>query len=219
MYNLVVKDILVQKKQLIFAFVYILLIMVAFQSMGEAMFSAGVIAFTHMLLLTSCAYEEKNKTDVMLNSLPLKKSTIVLAKYLSVFVYFVMGTVAYIVLTYLVNIFEIPLKIYPLTLESFVGGLAGVSLLSGVYLSIFFKMGYLKSKIINLILFFGFFFGISYLIGALKDYQDSALWKNINDFLQYKGDNFIATIIIALVFLFLFISYCVALRFYKNREF
>jgi len=219
MYNLVVKDILVQKKQFVFYFAYILLIIFAFQGLGEAMFSAGVVAFTYMLVMTSCAYEDKNKADVMLNSLPLKKSTIVLAKYISVLVYFILGTVAYTILMSIVGNMGFSIRIYPLTLESFCGGLVGVSLLSGVYLPIFFKVGYIKSKIFNFILFFGFFTGFSVLVNILNDYQDSALSKSIADFLQNTGDGVIAAIILVIAFIFLSVSYFISLKFYKNREF
>jgi len=219
MYNLVIKDILVIKKQFVFAFAYILLIIFAFQNMGEAKFAAGIVAFTYMLVMTSCAYEDKNKADVMLNCLPLKKSTVVLAKYISVFLYFVLGTAAYLIFQYIIGSMGFSIEIYPLTLQSFVGGLVAVSLLSGIYLPVFFKVGYMKTKILNFILFFGFFFGISFLIDILKDYQGSALLKNITEFLQNKSDAVIAAVILALVFIFLSISYYISLKFYKNREF
>lgn len=219
MYNLVLKDIMIQKKQIVFAFAYLLLIMFAFQSLGEVMFSAGIVAFTYMLVMTSCAFEDKNKADVMLNSLPLKKSTIVLAKYASVFVYFVLGTAAYSILTSILGIMELPIKIYPLTLKNFIGGLVGVSLMSGIYLPVFFKVGYTRSKILNFILFFVFFFGISYLMGIFKEYQNSALLKNIAELLQNNGDAVIAAIIFVLILIIEAVSYYVSLKLYKSREF
>ncbi len=211
MYNLVLKDILIQKKQLFIIF--------ALQRFGEVMFSGGVVAFTYILVVTSCAIEDKNKADVMLNSLPLKKSTIVLAKYASVFVYFVLGTAAYSILTSIFGIMELPIKIYPLTLKNFIGGLVGVSLMYGIYLPIFFKVGYTRSKTINFILFFGFFFGISYLVSILKKYQNSALLKNITEFLQHNGDAAAAAIILALMLVILSVSYYISLKLYKSREF
>jgi len=219
MYNLIVKDILVQKKRVVFSFVYILIILFAFQGLGEAMFSAGVVACTYMLLMTACAYEDKNKTDVMLNSLPLKKSTIILAKYISVFLYFVLATAAYLIFQYIIDRMGFSIEIYSLTLENFVGGLVAVSLLSGIYLPVFFKVGYIKSKVLNFILFFCFFFGISFLIDILGKFKNGILLENITEFFQYTGDAVIAAIILALVFIFMSISYYISLKLYRRREF
>ncbi len=218
MFNLIAKDILVQKKQLPLSFAYILLIVFAFQSVGKAMFAVSIVAFTYMMIMTSCAYEDKNKADILLNSLPLKRSSIVLAKYLSVLVFFLMGTVAYAILTLVISISGIPIKPNPLSLESFVGGFAGVSLLSGLFLPVFFKLGYIKSKIYNFILFFVFFFGVSALSEVLQK-QEIAWMKDITHFIQTKSDALIAVLLLGVILVFLMISYNVAAWFYKQREF
>ncbi len=219
MLNLIAKDILIQKKQALFSLVYVLLIIFSFQSMGEGMFSASVVAFTYMMVMTSCAYEEKNKADIMMNSLPIKRSAIVLAKYLSVVVFFIMGTLAYIIITSILTISVFPIKVYPLSLEGAIGGFMAVSLLSGFFLPVFFKVGYIKSKIFNFILFFVFFLGISSIAGLLKNNEKIGLLKNIADFFQSKGDLFIAAFVLGAVVIFVFISYSLATWFYKKREF
>ncbi len=218
MFSLIAKDILVQKKQLPLSFAYILLIVFAFQSVGNAMFAVSVVAFTYMMIMTSCAYEDKNKADIMLNSLPMKRSSIVLAKYLSVLVFFIMGTAAYAILTLVLSLSGAPIKPGPLSLESFIGGFAGVSLLSGLFLPVFFKLGYIKSKIYNFILFFIFFFGISTLSGILEN-QESDWMKDMVHFIQTKSDALIAVLLLSVILVFLIISYNVAAWFYKQREF
>ncbi len=55
MLNLIIKDILIQKKQFIFAVLYLGFLIVAFQSFGASMFSAGIVAFIYMLNMTACA--------------------------------------------------------------------------------------------------------------------------------------------------------------------
>ena len=47
--------------------------LVSFQGIGEIMFTVSVGAFTYSLAMTACAYEDINKSNIMLNSLPLKK--------------------------------------------------------------------------------------------------------------------------------------------------
>lgn len=83
MLNLVMKDIIVQKKSIAFAVLYIFFFIVAFQSVGEMTFTCAITAFSYILVMGGFAYDDKNKADIMLNSLPLKRYNIVLAKYIS----------------------------------------------------------------------------------------------------------------------------------------
>ena len=219
MYNLIIKDILLQKKQMIFSLIYMVFILVAFQGMGPSMFSAGLVAFTYMLAMTSCAYEDKNKSDVMLNSLPVKRSRIVAAKYLSVLVYLAIGTIVYMVSTSIIVMAQIPLKVYPLSLEIFVGGLISVGLMTGIWFPIFFKYGYMKLRVVNFVLFFLFFFGISFISDYLRKNQDAPWLQSIVNFFSSRSDAAAAALFIAVILIFMLISFFLSVRFYKNREF
>lgn len=219
MYNLIIKDILIQKKQVLFSIIYLAFILVAFQGMGEAMLPMGMIALTYMLSMTSCGYEEKNKSDIMLNSLPIKRTNIVAAKYMSVFVYFAMGMIAYALFTKIMIMIQVPLKPYPITLEAFIGGFVAVSFMTGIWLPIYFKFGYMKLRVLNFVLFFLFFFGTSYLTRFFKEKQNSQWVQNIINFLDSQGDIIITLAIIAIVIIFLLISYGLSIKFYSKREF
>ncbi|NLM72656.1 MAG: ABC-2 transporter permease [Clostridiaceae bacterium] len=219
MFNLVVKDILIQKKRVLFALLYIIFMVIAFQNMGLVMFTVGVTACTYMLIMTACAYEDMNKSDIMMNSLPVKKSQIVAAKYLSVFVFFIMGTLAYAAFYGVVKLTGIPLGISPVNMTNLISGITSVCFISGIYLPIFFKVGYVKSKIINFVLFFSVFFGASYLVTILQESM-SIPWLNaIIEFVSDRGETFTAIVFLALILVFMFISYLIALRLYKHREF
>ena len=219
MYNLIIKDILIQKKQVAFSIVYMAFILIAFQGMGEAMLPMGLVALTYMLSMTSCGYEDKNKSDIMLNSLPVKRANIVAAKYMSVFVYLVMGMIAYALFTKIIIMIQIPLKTYPITLEAFIGGFAAVSFMTGIWLPIYFKFGYMKLRVVNFVMFFLFFFGTSYLTKLFKENQNSQWVQNMINFLNSQGNIRIALVIAVMVIIFLIISYGLSLKFYSKREF
>lgn len=219
MYNLIIKDILIQKKQVAFSIAYLAFILVAFQGMGEAMLPMGLVALTYMLSMTSCAYEDKNKSDIMLNSLPIKKANIVAAKYMSVFVYLAMGVIAYTLFTKIIIVAQIPLKTYPITLEAFIGGLVAVSLMVGIWLPIYFKFGYMKLRVVNFVLFFLFFFGTSFLTKYFQEQQSSQWVQNIINLLNSQENITIALITAVIVIIFLIISYALSVRFYIKREF
>jgi len=184
------------------------------------MFAASVFAFSYIMVMSACAYDEKNKSDVLLNSLPLNRSTIVIAKYISTFVFAAVSILYYILLSGIIKVLELPLKVYPVSIEDIIGVLFALILVTGIYFPIFFKVGYIKSKIVNFILFFGIFFGVTIFLQELINNKDDATFiQTILQFLSRQSDMQIAVEIFALMILLLFISYMFSLYNYRKREF
>jgi len=219
MLSLIIKDILVQKKKVLFGIIYIPFVIIVFQNIGLAMFAAAMTGFTYMLLMTSCAYEDVNKADIMVNSLPVSRSKVVAAKYLSILMYFVFGTIVYIIVTGVMGILKLPFNIFPVTLSGFIGGFASITMLSCIYLPLFFKVGYIKSKALNFILFFGFFFGFSALLEMLQKDAGRVMSENFINTLKNMGDAAIVLLVAVIIGIFISVSFWLSVRFYKNREF
>ncbi len=218
MLNLIIKDILIQKRQLTFSLLYLGFAIIAFQSFGEVMFSAGIVAFIYMLSMTACANEDKVKSDIMLNSLPIKRVNIVLQKYISIYIYFIMGTIIYIVFSKLLQFLQIPIKTYSLALEVFLAGFMASSFMAGLYFPLYFKFGYMKMRIVNFVLFFLIFFGISLLSKYMQGSTSLQFFYNINVLWENNKMLFIAAA--ALIFVTLMaVSLGLAVYFYKKREF
>jgi len=218
MINLIIKDILIQKRQLVFSLLYLGFMIIAFQSFGEIMFSAGIVAFIYMLSMTACASEDKVKSDIMLNSLPIKRVNIVLQKYISIYIYFIMGTISYIVFSKLLQFLQIPIKTYSLTLEVFLAGFMASSFMAGLYFPLYFKFGYMKMRIVNFILFFLIFFGISLLSKYIQGSTSLHFFYNIN--VLWGNNKMLFIAVAALIFVTLMaISLGLAVYFYKKREF
>ena len=70
MLNLILKDILIQKKTLGFVGLYILILSIAFQSIGAGAFIGIIIAVTYQLVVTAGSHEDKAGADIIMNSLP-----------------------------------------------------------------------------------------------------------------------------------------------------
>jgi hypothetical protein len=204
---------------MVFSFAYILFVIIAFQAMGPVMFPVGIVAFTYMLILTSCAYEDKNNSYVMLASLPIKRSHIVLSKYISALVFLIMGVVAYAIMMQVIIILKIPLKTYPITVESLLGAIVAFSLLNALYFPIFFKVGYTKSRIVNFILFFAFFFGINLSVSFIYQSKDKEWFIEIQKIFSNQPDGIIALSFLGVAALLLIISYMISVKIFKNREF
>ncbi|HHV96950.1 MAG TPA: ABC-2 transporter permease [Clostridiaceae bacterium] len=216
--HLIMKDVLIQKKQIAFGFFYLLFVIFAFQNNGVGTFIVGITAFTYLITTYSCASEEKNRADVMINSLPVRRSHIVAMKYLSVFIFFIAGTLAYMLFTGLLKNAAINIKIYMLTLEGFLYGFISVCLMTGIYFPVYFKVGYMKSRILNLILFFSIFTGISYLAQYIQQNDNNILNKLLMNFSISQRNIVITAILLALVIVFQLISYGISVKIYNSRE-
>lgn len=217
MFKLVLKDILVQKKTLAFALIYIIFTIFAFEGLVTGVFPTACVAVVYMLLLTACAYEDKNKCDIMINSLPIERKNVVLAKYLSVYIYALISAAVYFVATTLLQLVKVPVNIYPISLESFTGALFAVSLTSSLFLPVFFKLGYIKSKIFNFILFFLVFGGIG-AIGTFLSHSNPWLGEKLAELNKLPNVAIAAVIILISIFIQL-VSYFLSVAFYKSREF
>jgi len=218
MLNLIVKDILIQKKIFLFGFIYIVLIMISFQQSGSTMFGTSVVAFTYILIQSACAYDDKNKSDVLLNSLPISRVTIVSARYVSIFIFAAIATAYYLIISVIIRASGLPIQIYVVTFESVLGVLFALLLISSIYLPIFFKVGYIKSKTINFIVFFIVFFGGTVYLQDLAK-KDVPFVRSALEFISRQSDTTIAAALIAVMVLMLVVSYCLALHNYRKREF
>ena len=114
MLNLILKDLLIQKKTLGFLGLYIIIFSIAFQSVGSGAFTGIVIAVTYQLVVTASSLEEKAGSDIILNSLPISRRKIVAAKYLSVILYGLMAVLGYVIYSSILSLVPISVVFRPL---------------------------------------------------------------------------------------------------------
>lgn len=218
MFNLILKDILIQKRTFLFGIVYILIMILAFQESESPMFTASIISFSYIMVQSACAYDEKNKSDILLNSLPLNRNIIVIARYASIFIFAAIAVVYYILLTSIIKILGLPFKVYSVSFEGIVGALFALILLISIYFPVFFKVGYIKSKMFNFVFFFAVFFGGGILVPEIIK-SNSGFAQRALQFLNSQSDMQIVVEIFAVMILLLIISYMFSLKFYRKREF
>lgn len=219
MFSLILKDFLIQKKTLLFSFAYILILIYIFQGIEYVIFPVCIGAFTYILMSTACAHDDKNKADIMLNSLPLKRENIVLARYFSIYVFTLVGTVAYWLITNIIVMINLPVDVYPITISGFFGAIYAVTLINSIYFPVYFKVGYIKSRILNLIMFFALFFGLSNLIEFLKSNQSNPFIYKTMELFNGLSDVKMGLILSAILIAILLISFTLSIVFYRNREF
>jgi len=220
MLNLILKDILIQKRAILIGFLYIIFFVLIFpEKLGSAILAIALVTINYILVASSSASEDKTNSHILLNSLPISRRNIVLAKYLSLIVYSTIGIVAYMIIDMVAEIVNLPIEVHPVSLEGIVYGLFAVGLFNGIYLPILFKLGYIKSKAVHFLLFFTFFGSASYVVNFFKERMSPAAVENIVAFFMERSDLQIGLLLLGITFVMLLISYSLSLSFYKKREF
>jgi hypothetical protein len=213
MLNLILKDIAIQKRTILFGFLYVTVFVVAFR---EVAFIAGTVMLVYMLMQTPCAYDDKSRADLMLNSLPVERGTIVAAKYLAMIVYAAIACAEYLLVYLFVKLSGIPLEVQGFSAEGLIGLLAAAGLFSAIFYPIFFRFGYLKTRYVNVVIFAAFFGAGSFALVAFKD-SDSlkALFAALESQPGWAIVSAVAGVFLGIAL----VSYLLSVRFYKRREF
>lgn len=218
MYHLIKKDILMQKRALRLSVLLIIFFTITLSNIGPAGLTVGVLTVTYQLVLGACALEDKNNGDIILISLPIRRNTIVLSKYVSIYVYAAYATLGFYLTYLIINLLNLPLDI-PFNFTGFIGAIMAVTLFSSISFPLIFKYGFLKSKMANLIIFFVFVFGGTGLVSYLSGNNKLMLNQDIITFFSNRSDIVLLMILMVPMVLILICSYFVSLTLYRKREF
>jgi hypothetical protein len=217
MLKLVIKDILIQKKTFIMCIFYSLFAVVVFsqpfESGGPYIF--GTISIVYLLTFYANSYDDKNKCEVVLNSLPIRRTDIVVAKYLPVLLYSVIGIVLMGIAGLLLKDIGIPLDIRIMNLDDIILCFIAVMLMFSIFYPFYFRFGLMKLKLINMILYLAFAFGPSMLLPNLN--KQDIRWANgiFNTSMEFPGQ----ILLLLAVLCILMLSISLSFSFYKKREF
>jgi len=221
MLNLIIKDLYLQKKMFLFALGYSLFVLVAFQNpvFEAGSYIMGAVAVAYMFILGVCAYEDKNKSEIILISLPLKRRIIVVSKYLSVFIFTMVSLGLIGILGVIMKGSGLPVPIRYIGFRDVVGALASIGFLVSLYFPFYFRFGYIKSRFFNLVLFLMVFFAPTLVVELVKNNygpeflaQALAVVNSLSDWQAVLG-------LVGLVFLMMFVSMVISIALYLKRDF
>lgn len=222
MYNLILKEFLVQKKVLLFGFIYIIFSAYAFQSIvpnGGAIYTLAPFAVVYILINYSCGYDDKNKTYIIFNSLPLKREDIVISKYLAVFAFAAYSIICSILLGSLGFYIGLPNFERLISLEDIVVVITGGALFASIFYPLYLKFGILKMKFANIVLFMAFMFIPSFLADYVSSHTNSAMVKNIQGLILNTPSLVSKTFLILIVLIIFLISLLISMKIYKGKDF
>lgn len=215
MFNLVLKDILIQKKSLIFFFLYILFFSFMFKGTPSVLFTTAPIMISYILLIGACSLDDKNRSEIMLNSLPINRITLVTSKYVSTCAFVFIGIFLAFILSTILNSFGIIHFSRLISLTDILGDVVAVSLFSSLYLPIYFKFGYQKTRYLNAVIIF-LFCASTAIISKLM-VKGGAI-QNFIFYLNSQPNWVIGSLIIIINCIIFLISLLFSIKFYVNKD-
>jgi len=205
MKGLLIKDFIMIKKHAVMLLLMDLLFFAISMLQGTIYFAYYSIALASMLPITIMAYDEAYKWNKYELILPVSKNIIVLEKYV------------------LSLIFVIPFVLIESVLLSFTAAVDSSDLFSlislmffcgavipSIVLPIIFKFGYLKGRIINIILIL-----LITVLVNLVNYKNISGGTMVDGAFSPQNNTFLFSLVSIVL---LIVSYLLSVKFYKNRE-
>ncbi|WPC43168.1 ABC-2 transporter permease [Clostridium sp. JS66] len=213
MLNLILKDVLIQKKYLLFSILYTLFFAFCFKSNTSMIFDMLPVMISYVLISGACGFDDKNKSEIMLNSLPINRVNLVISKYLSTILFIFIGIALVFTFSTILNISGFIHMNRLMNLEDVFGTSIGTLIMSCLHFPLYFKLGYQKAR---------YFMGATFmLIFAIV----MILVKNVNktsiNFMAYlnnQPDWLITSFIVVIAAILFLISILLSIKFYINKD-
>lgn len=210
MFNLIMKDIRIQKKDKT-VLIFILL------NVGNIFIFQNNYATTILLCFLSIyllavyanAYDFKYNSELMINSLPVNRKVVVAAKYLSVFLFLICAIVITLIVGSLLhfvapNLVRKTISINTIFIEFFI-----VCTYFSIFFPFYYKLGYLKSRWVNFI--------IMAVMGSLISLANEILTNNTIFGVDFGLLQRI--VLTAIPIIFIVVSFFASIKIYLNKEF
>ena len=223
MKTLLIKDILCQKKIIIFSSLYSLIFFIGYGLFGESVSASFVIilsSFASGLMITFGSFKsDANDTPVFMLSLPVTKTRAVQEKFLLLFAAAFFGLVCSSLFSLLFSIKAIAWSHGWFNFGQIIT-LIGITGIFSFFLPLYFRFGQMAVRyaligilVLGVLLQVIFAVGLSFLDTSLK----AGLAKVIDTFASMDPDLTRLTIFIAGITV-LIISYLISLRIYKRKD-
>jgi len=138
---MILKNLSLAKNKIFYGLFYISLLSF---NMSDPLFkfTPCICLFVYLILNFLCSFNNKNNINTI---------------YIFIGLVFVLGTAFYNLLALIILISKVPINVYFTDYFTIIKGLFAVAIICGIYLPLYFKWGYDKTKILNLIVFLGVF--------------------------------------------------------------
>lgn len=222
MLNLIIKDILIQKKSIIYALLYTAFMSISMSSAFPSGFGLYVMCpmvITYLFITVAVQYDDKNKSEVIINSLPLIRADIVMSKYISTFVFGFLGISCSIFVGFLGNAIGLSMFHGSISLLNIVLVIMSICTFSSIYYPVYFKFGVTKMKIFTIVIFMIFFFVPMNAMNYVIENPNNFFVQRFNYFINNNSSLTINSLAVITGLIFFLISLISSIHIYNNKEF
>ncbi|MEN6328236.1 MAG: ABC-2 transporter permease [Syntrophomonas sp.] len=179
--------------------------------------AAVAVAFT--LTLSVPSLEARNHTDVIVNSLPVLRTEVIQAKYLSAFVFVILAVLIVALVGLLAHLLPLPWVVPFITWPNIFIAFISMALIISFYYPIFYKF-YNNTIVLftNIILFQFFFFMPSYIESFFNNHHDDLRVRQLL-LLMVQSPWVLPVLGVGFAALLLLVSYHLTLKIYSHRDF
>lgn len=218
MFNLVKKDLKLSTKINIFAVAYAMFI----SAMGmnvpvdlpvNIMYILGIITFVFVSVIYSIGYDDKNKSEVVLNSFPIDRKDIVRGKYVTLLIFIFISCISVFLLTNIIKGLGLKPGGRPADMWDIVAAMSLLLVFYSIYYPLYFKLGDLR--MFNSILWMLVFVGPTILTKLGKRFVTEDLMTKLSSLNLGQISLLIFIFSIAMYF----ISLQISKKIYMTREF
>ena len=215
MFNLIIKDMVIQKKTFLYALLFSIVVSTNFLFMntgsnGISLYMFLPIAINYMFINFALSYDDKNKSEFVLNSLPLKRKDVVISKYISIFVFAAIGLIYSIVTGFIGKTAGLPMFTTSISLNNVVIVLTLTCVFNSIIFPIYFKFGSIKTQIFTVIL-------ITLPIFVLNN-PNTAILPELIDFINSSSSLTLISLATITSLIFFIISLIISIYIYNKKE-
>jgi len=230
MIHLILKDLQVQKREkTIFIVLFLSLCIAGILPHNPGLASVQLLLGVYLLIVYANAYDYKYNAEIMINSLPLARRQVVLAKYLSAVIFALFMLSVSIPVSFIFNYLGIAgsggLNL-TLSVRFILIALFFVTVYLSIFFPVYFKLGYMKARWANFISFFIIFglIGFAGRSGAYVPQYGEALTREtiLRHFMGVLAGNENITLYLILLLaglILLYISSQLSVAIYRRKEF
>lgn len=221
MINLIIKDFMLQKKYIYFTVGYGVFLFFAFQYsvFDNFIYSMGSIAISYFFIASAVNHDDKDNAHVILNSLPIKRYRIVLAKYVTILTVIALSIAVMGLLGAVFKTVGFPKVGRFINISDAIITFVSVGLLSSVYYPINLKFGSSSVWIFNIIFFIMIFFLPKTIAELLTEYRDSVFVQFIAVMQSSLAEWLKVSLAVVITLFIIVLSFTISVKIYNNKEF
>lgn len=222
MFNLLLKDLFIQKKIVLFGILYCIFALFAFKDIypsGGALYVLAPIAFNYILLTTASNYDDKNKNEMLINSLPVNRDDIVISKYLSIFFFSFITIICASIIGIICRLIGLSIIGRIVSLDDILIVISVTAIMYSVYFPLYFKFGTMKLRLFTILLFMLVLFVPNFITEYTMKHPNDNLVKNILSFISNTQPIYLKLLILIVTIILLLTSIFLSLSIYKKKQF